>query len=157
MKIIIIAAVSKNGVIGNNGTIPWNSKEELQFFKETTLGNPVLMGRKTFESLGKPLMCRENIILSRDKHIKLPQNCVVFPSILEAISYCDNRKRQKCFIIGGGEIFEQAIEITDKLIISEMNLNYIGDVSFPEIDNKKWNITATKTYKKFIVNYFTKV
>lgn len=156
-KIIIIAAVSKNGIIGDNGQIPWHSKEELNFFKETTFGFPVVMGRKTFESLNKPLIGRENIILSRDEKFKLKQNCLVFHSILEVISYCEKIKNNKCFIIGGGEIFEQTIKVADKLIISQMNFNCKGDVLFPEIDKNKWNLTAAKPYKEFIVNYYAKV
>ena len=157
MKIIIIAAISKNGVIGNNGKMPWHSKEELQLFRETTFGFPVVMGRKTFQSLNKPLEGRENIILSREEKFELKQNCVVFHSIPEAISYCEKRKSEKCFIAGGGEIFKQTILLADKLIISEMNFEISGDVAFPKINEKKWNKTASKSFNNFNVNYYTKV
>jgi len=157
MEIIIIAAISKNGVIGNKGKMPWHSKEELQFFRETTFGFPVVMGRKTFNSFNNPLVGRENIILSHNKNIKLEQNCVVCHSTIEAISYCKKRKIEKCFVIGGGEIFEQMILIADELIISEMNFEVSGDVFFPKINEQKWNKISSKSFKDFNVNYYKRV
>ncbi len=156
MELTIIVAVSKNGVIGNNGKMPWHSKEELIFFRGTTLGNPVIMGRKTFESLDKPLKGRENIILSKDNNLKVPQECNRFSSVGLALEYCKKQKYEKCFIIGGREIFEQTISLADSLIISEMNFESGGNVFFSKIDRNKWNLEEIKSYNDFNVNYYTR-
>ncbi|HEY6626612.1 MAG TPA: dihydrofolate reductase, partial [Ignavibacteriaceae bacterium] len=110
MKIVIIAAIARNGVIGkSNGEMPWHVKEEFQHFKKTTLGSAVIMGRKTFETLGKPLKGRENIIITRNKDFKVDfDETKLCHSLEEALKYCESKKYEKVFIIGGGEIYRQA-------------------------------------------------
>ncbi len=152
--IIIIAAVSKNGVIGNKGKLPWNSKEEMAFFKKTTTGYPVIMGRKTYESLGKPLENRENIIISKSINLNC-NNLKSFDSLRKGIEYCRRKKYEKVFIIGGGEIFEQAIEFAGKILISEMKKPYEGDVFFPEIPSGKWNKKLIAGYEDFNLFEYT--
>jgi dihydrofolate reductase len=136
LKIIIISAVAKNGVIGRtNGEMPWHVKEEFQHFKNTTFGFPIIMGRKTFETLGKPLKGRLNIILTNKKGINYPfEDIKIFNSLKEAYSYCEKEKYEKAFIIGGGEIYLQALATADEMIISYMNFEADGDVFFPKIE-----------------------
>ncbi len=112
MKIVIIAAIAKNGVIGRkNGEMPWHIKEEFQHFKNTTMGSTIIMGRKTFETLGKPLKGRENIVVTKNKELKLNfEEVKKFHSLDESIEYCKNKKYHKIFIIGGGEIYRQGLK-----------------------------------------------
>lgn len=151
MEKILIASVSKNLVIGKNGKIPWHSKEEINYFKETTMGYPIIMGRKTFESIGKPLSGRINIVLTRNKHFlsNFP-DVLIFHDLTEGINYCELEvKPEKVYIIGGGEIFLESIQIADRLSISIMNISSDGDTFFPEIDKTIWCEEYTSLYKDF--------
>jgi len=136
LKIVIIAAVSKNGVIGRtNGEMPWHLKEEFRHFKNTTMGFPIIMGRKTFESLGKPLKGRLNIVVTRNQNLKLEFDEVKkFYSLKESLEYCLSLGKEKVFITGGGEIYNQAIGIADEMILSFLSFDAEGDVYFPKID-----------------------
>jgi dihydrofolate reductase len=158
MQKIIIAAISKNGVIGKAGLVPWYSAGELKHFKETTLGFPVIMGRKTFESLGESLKSRKNIVISTQlRHASDKDDIKIFNDLEKAYLYCrDELKAEKVFIIGGGEIFDQAIEQVDKLIISEMNFEVEGDVYFPEIDYEVWQEKSVLNYNDFSVIVYEK-
>ncbi len=154
MEKIIIAAVSKNKVIGKDGKLPWHSKEELSFFKKTTVGFPVIMGRKTFESLRYPLEKRLNIIISKSKKSN-KQNLIYFDSIEGALEYCDKKKYNKVFIIGGAEIFKQALGLADKILISEMKRNYDGNVFFPELRSEKWKKRLIGEFRDFTLFEYT--
>jgi dihydrofolate reductase len=151
LKIIIISAVAKNGVIGRtNGEMPWHVKEEFQHFKNTTFGFPIIMGRKTFETLGKPLKGRLNIILTNKKGINYPfEDIKIFNSLKEAYSYCEKEKYEKAFIIGGGEIYLQALATADEMIISYMNFEADGDVFFPKIESDKWEVVSKEKRNEF--------
>lgn len=140
MKIIIIAAVAENGVIGRaNGEMPWHVKEEFQHFKQTTLGFPVLMGRKTFETLGMPLKGRENIIITNNKDVRYDfAEVKIFLSLSQGIDYCKKKNYEKIFFIGGGEIYRQTISIADEMIISLMKFKADGEIYFPEISKEDW-------------------
>ncbi len=131
MKLIIIAAHDPNLVIGKDGALPWHYSEDLKFFKRTTLGSPIIMGRVVFEELNeKPLPGRENVVLSRSKtydHVK------TFTSIEEAINHFSDQ--DKVFIIGGAEIYRQTIDRVDELIITEIKKEYDGDTFF--VDYRK--------------------
>jgi len=156
LKIIVISAVAQNGVIGrSNGDMPWHIKEEFQHFKKTTLGFPVIMGRKTFETLGKPLKGRLNIIITRDKVRTFEFDDVKkFYSLNEAIDYCRTLNPEKTFIIGGGEIYSQGIDIADEMIISFLDFEADGDVYFPEIDEEIWKTESIEKRSRFeIVHY----
>jgi len=145
--ISIIVAKSKNNVIGSNGSIPWNIPKDLKYFKELTEGNTVIMGRKTYESLPKdkkPLPNRINIVITRDINFTA-NGCIVLGSLEEAILKIDNRK--DTFIIGGGEIYKQAINFVDKIYITEINDEYEGDTYFPEISDK-WNLVDVEESKE---------
>lgn len=151
MKKIIISAVAKNGVIGkSNGEIPWHSKEEFQHFKSTTYGYPVIMGRTTFETLGKPLKGRLNIIITRNKDIKFDfDDLRVFNSLEEAYVFCKNKNYEKIFIIGGAKIYRQAMEAADEMIISIMNFEAEGDIYFPKIDDNVWKKALVEKRSEF--------
>lgn len=123
MKLIIIVAHDPNLVIGKDGSLPWHYSEDLKFFKRTTMGAPLLMGRVVFEELNeKPLPGRENVVLSRSKnydHVK------TFGSIEDALVYLSDR--EEVYVIGGGEIYKQMIDIADELVITEIKKEYQGD------------------------------
>ncbi|MCW8811987.1 MAG: dihydrofolate reductase [Chlorobium sp.] len=159
MKIIIISAIAKNKVIGrSNGEMPWHVKEEFQHFKKTTSGFPVIMGRKTFETLGKPLKERENIIVTRnmDFHLNF-EEVKIFHSIQESIKYCQSKKYEKAFIIGGGQIYKQALSLADEMILSYMKFEAKGDIFFPEFKKDNWGKKSTEDREKFeIVTYIKK-
>jgi dihydrofolate reductase len=155
LKKIIIAAVSKNNVIGNKGNTPWHSKEELEFFKKVTFGSPVIMGRKTWESIGKPLPGRLNIVISRNQDFTTPyREVIVFFSLNDAIKYVNTTVYTKMYIIGGGEIFLQAMDIADEMIISEMNFIAEGNVYFPVINKEKWALKSSENHADFVVHHY---
>ncbi|HEY4756855.1 MAG TPA: dihydrofolate reductase [Ignavibacteriaceae bacterium] len=159
MKIILIAAVAKNNVIGRStGEMPWHSKEDFQHFKQTTFGFPIIMGRKSFESLGKPLKGRLNIILTKNSKLKEKfEEIMIFNSLEQAYEYCDVANNEKIFVIGGGQIFKQAINNADEMIISHMDFDAKGDVVFPKIDLSKWKISSREKRSEFeIVTYVRK-
>ena len=156
MKIIIIVAVAQNGVIGRaTGEMPWHVKEDFKHFKKTTMGFPIIMGRKSFESLGKPLKGRENIVITHNKNLIYDfDNVKIVNSLDDALDYCKSQKCAKAFITGGGEIYRQSISIADEMIISHMKFEATGDVSFPEINKSEWEVNSKEDHEEFeIVNY----
>ncbi len=158
MKKIIIAAVSKNNVIGKEGKLPWHNKEELEHFKITTNGFPVLMGRKTWETINEPLPNRLNLIISRNYNFTYSDpSVVIFKSINEAIDYCRLKQFEKVFIIGGSEIFHQTISIADEIILSKMNFEAEGDKYFVNLDPDDWSIYSEEKFRDFeVIHYLRK-
>jgi len=139
MEIILIAAVSKDKVIGKQGGIPWKIKEDLSFFKEKTLNSPIIMGRATYESIGRPLPNRLNIVMTRS--VKNTEGVTEVTSVEKAIEAASiNRDSSKVYIIGGENIYKEFLPIAHRMIITEVDL-YIkdGDTFFPE-----WNISEWK-------------
>jgi dihydrofolate reductase len=130
MDILLIAVMAANRVIGRDGEIPWHIPEELRFFKETTMGHPLIMGRRTFASLPGPLPGRENIILSRDPSFA-PPGTVTAASLKEGLDLC--RGRAKVFIIGGAKVFSEAMPLATGIILSVLDREVAGDTWFPEI------------------------
>ncbi|MBT8379697.1 MAG: dihydrofolate reductase [Ignavibacteria bacterium] len=156
MRIILISAIAKNGVIGRkNGEMPWHIKEEFQHFKNTTMGSALIMGRKSFESLGKPLKGRENIIVTRNYNYSVSFDDVkIFYSLDESIEYCENKNYEKIFIIGGGEIYKQGIPKADELILSHLKFDAEGEIKFPKINSSDWKVVSTEERDQFeIVKY----
>ena len=151
MIISLIVAIAQNGVIGkSNGEMSWHVKEEFQHFKNTTLGHPIIMGRKTFETLGKPLKGRINIVVTRNKSYKTDYDEVIIKSSLQnAVEYCRENEPEKIFIIGGGEIYKQAINFVDEMIITFMKFEAEGEVRFPEIKKEDWNIEKISDHELF--------
>lgn len=142
MKKIIIVAIAENNVIGKaNGEMPWHVKEEFKHFKDTTFGYPVIMGRKTFETLGKPLKGRLNIVITRNKNYSVNfDEVLIFDSLEKAFNYCEKNNYEKIFVIGGGEIYSQAINLVDEMIISRMKFKAEGEVKFPTITETDWKV-----------------
>ena len=143
-ELTIIAAASTNNVIGFDNKLIWNIPKDLKRFKELTQGHSVIMGRKTFESLPNPLPNRRNIIVTRNKNYS-PEGIEVFSSIEDAIDAC--RDDLQSFIIGGGEIYSQTINIVDKIELTRVYKDYQGDAFFPDIPLDKFELA------KELVNY----
>lgn len=132
MKLIVIAAHDPNLVIGKNGKLPWRYPGDLAFFKQTTMGHPLLMGRIVFEELNeKPLPGRKAVVLSRTTSY---EHVPTFSTIQNALDYLSNH--EKVFVIGGGEVYRQTLGMADKLIITEIKEVYDGDTFFPEYRDK---------------------
>ncbi|AGW86200.1 Dihydrofolate reductase [Blattabacterium sp. (Nauphoeta cinerea)] len=148
MKIIIIAAVSKNGFIGKNNQLMWHLPNDLKRFKNMTIGEIVIMGRKTFESIGKILPKRKNIILTRNKtnflYLKNKKNVNIISSIKEI----ENLTYKKIFIIGGEKTYAYTIEKAHSIELTLVHEKFYGDTKFPKIDPKKWEKTYEFFYKK---------
>jgi dihydrofolate reductase len=155
LKKIIISAISKNGVIGRDGDLPWHNKEEFNHFKKTTIGFPMIMGRKTFDSLKVPLKDRLHIIVTKNIHLNYSfKEVKIFHSIKDALQFCEEENFEKIFIIGGGEIYRQTINIADELCISIMKMEVEGDTYFPEIDKNIWKEKSREEREEFdIVTY----
>jgi dihydrofolate reductase len=147
MKITAIVAVGKNNVIGKDNQIPWYLPEDLKWFKKQTLGHAVVMGRKCFESIGRPLPKRTNIIITRDIFY-LVQGCQVVHSISDALQLAKNEGETEVFIIGGGEIYTQTLSIYDKIILTEVEIDAEGDVFFPKIDASDWKMAFEEKHEK---------
>jgi len=128
----IIVAMSENRVIGNNNELIWKLSSDLKRFKELTTNNPVVMGRKTYESIGRPLPNRRNIIITRNSEYEV-EGCEIVSSLEVALLLTNN----DCFIIGGGEIYKQSLEIADKIYLTVVHKDFEGDTSFPEL-NETW-------------------
>ncbi len=157
MKIIIIAAVSGNNVIGREGAIPWHSREELSYFKEATYGFPVIMGKNTFLSIGKPLTGRLNIIITSNPQLFIKfEDIKCFFNLKEALFFCENNYFERVFIAGGAKLYSEAIEKADEMIISRMNFDVEGDTFFPYIDPEIWDKTKGEKYNEFETYIYTK-
>lgn len=142
MRISAIVAASENNVIGRNNELPWHLPDDLKFFRKKTAGHPVIMGRKNYESivaiLGGPLPKRTNIIVTRDSEYTAP-DCIVASSIEEAIMYGhQDNDTEEIFIIGGGEIYRNAMHLCNYIYLTRIHAWIAGDVTFPEIDRETW-------------------
>ena len=140
-KITIIAAVSKNNVLGKNNKLIWHIPDDLKRFKKLTLGHSVIMGRKTFESITQPLPQRKNIILTRNKNYKA-KGALIAHNVKEALNFCENDNQP--FIIGGGEIYKLFMNISNKIELTRIHKSYDGDAFFPEILEEKWKLVKSK-------------
>lgn len=153
MEIILIAAMAQNRVIGLNNSIPWHIPEEMQFFKKSTIGHAVIMGRKTYESIGAPLTKRLNVVLSRNSDFHAP-GCTVAMDLTEGIKHCGSHN--KIFIIGGESIYKEAIKIADTILLSVLENEYEGDVFFPHISTEHFREVSIKPMgKKSIFTLYT--
>ena len=142
-RIYLIAAVAKNGVIGAHGKLPWHLPEDLQHFKRLTLGHPVIMGRRTWESLGKPLPGRENIVVSRRSGFDAP-GASVAATLEAAIALCSGES--VAYVIGGAGIYAAALPLADGLVLTEIQQDYEGDTRFPDWDRKAWRASQKETH-----------
>lgn len=137
MKISLIVAKSKNNVIGKNNQLPWHLPADLQYFKKLTMGHHMIMGRKTYESIGKPLPGRTSIIITSNKDYSAP-GCIIAHSLKDAINAA--KKDEEVFIIGGAAVFTEALHLADIIYLTEIHENFEGDVFFPELDFLSWKL-----------------
>ena len=141
MSIKLICAISKNNVIGSENKLPWNLSEDLKRFKKLTSHNLIVMGRKTFDSIGRPLPNRKNIVLSNNLNLEI-DGVEVFNSPDEVISlYKEIPEKKDMYIIGGTFVYKLFLEYCDHLYITYVDKNFEGDAFFPKIDWKAWNLT----------------
>jgi len=145
LKITLIVAATENNVIGKGNKMPWHLPNDLKYFKKNTLEHSVVMGRKTFESLGKPLPDRRNIILTRDMTAK-SDDVDISNSFQEVLNYC--RDEREIFVIGGGEIFKQTLPFADKILLTRLHTTIDGDAYFPELPAHEWILESEDTHEK---------
>ena len=140
MKISMIAAMGKNRVIGFNNEMPWHLPADLQWFKKTTLGCPIIMGRKTYDSIGRPLPGRLNIILSRNKNLFI-EGCLVAQSLGDALKLAQKEKndQDEIFITGGAHLYNRFIADADRLYLTLIDEEFEGDTFFPDYTQYSWN------------------
>jgi dihydrofolate reductase len=143
MPLSIIVAMDVNGVIGLDNGIPWRLSADMKHVKSTTIGHPIIMGRKTHESIGKPLPGRENIIITRDTDYQ-SEGCTVLHSLEQAINHCEDN--DEAFILGGAEIYNQALPFVSRIFLTEVHTSVAGDTFFPIIDFSDWHEASRQHY-----------
>ena len=147
MIVSAIAAVAKNGVIGKGNDIPWYLSSDLKYFKRTTLNRHIIMGRKTFQSMGRPLPKRTNVVVTRDPFF-IASNCIVARSVEEALAIARDNGEEEVFIIGGGQIYELSLPYWDRLYLTEVEVEIEeGEVFFPEIDPSDWRLVSEEPHE----------
>jgi dihydrofolate reductase len=151
MILSIIAAVGKNNELGKDNKLLWHISDDLKRFKKLTMGHTMIMGRKTFESIGKALPGRKTVIISRNLDYKI-EGCETFSNIEDAINAHKNEK--EIFVTGGGEIYKQMLEKSDKIYLTKVHVKMDADTFFPEIDEKKWKIESKESFQKGGKNEF---
>ncbi|MBM7584255.1 dihydrofolate reductase [Bacillus pakistanensis] len=140
--ISFVWAMDQNGVIGKNNSLPWHLPADLKFFKETTMGHPIVMGRKTYESIGKPLPGRENIVLTRDASYKA-EGCIVFHEVEDILHYADE-KEVEVMVTGGAEVFKMFLPFVDRLYVTKIYASFEGDTYIPKIPWEKFSLISNE-------------
>ena len=135
MNLAIVVAMATNRTIGAGNTLPWRCPEDLQHFKKLTMGHHLIMGRKTFVSIGKPLPGRTTVVVTRDRNLKL-EGCTVVNSIPEALAACT--RDSQVFVVGGADIYAQTLDLADTLYVTEIQKVVMGDAAFPDFDPSDW-------------------
>lgn len=144
MLVSLIAAASENNVIGKNNDLPWVLPNDMKYFKNTTWGMPLIMGRKTFESMkNEPLPGRINVVITRQTNWK-PEGAVVVNNWNDAMLAANDSDSKEVFVIGGGEIFSEAIKKADRIYMTRVHTDVDGDAFFPEIDESRWKKDSTR-------------
>ena len=143
-RVYLIAAVAANGIIGSKGQLPWHLPEDLQHFKKLTLGHPIVMGRRTWESLGgKALPGRENIVVTRTPGYEAP-GAAIARSLETAIALCAGEP--VAFVIGGSQLFAESLPLAAGLVMTEIHRDYEGDTWFPPFDRSQWQATQRESH-----------
>ena len=137
MKIVLVVAMAENRVIGRAGGLPWRLSGDLKYFKRVTLGRPVIMGRKTWTSIGKPLPERRNIVVTRNVAFRA-EGAEIAPSLDAAFDLCRDASAEAAMVIGGGEIYAQALARADRIHLTEVHRSVEGDTLFPDLDAAEW-------------------
>jgi dihydrofolate reductase len=143
MRIAIVVAVAENGVIGKDNALLWRLPDDLKHFKAVTMGKPVIMGRKTFDSIGRPLPGRTNIVISRQIGLRI-EGCVVVDSLESAFAAAGNA--QEVAVIGGADIYRQALPRTHVVYLTEVHASFDGDVTFPALSRDEWLETTREMH-----------
>ncbi len=151
MKISLIVALATNHCIGLNNQLPWRQSADLQHFKTTTMGKPILMGRKTYESIGRPLPGRHNIIITRNTHYHV-EGCDIQHSLEAAIAACQDQ--DEIMITGGGQLFEQAMPLVERMYLTWIHTNIDGDAFFPSWQAEQWQEVSRQSYNADEKNQF---
>ena len=147
MTVSIIVATTENLVIGKDNKIPWYLPADLKYFKRTTLNHHILMGRKCYESIGRPLPKRTNVIITRNPFY-IASNCITVHSLKEGIELARSNNEDELFIIGGGQIYEMALPFADRIYLTKVDLEVEGDVFFPEINYENWKLISKENHGK---------
>jgi dihydrofolate reductase len=144
----IIVAASENNVIGINNHLPWHLPVDMKYFRDTTIGKPIVMGRKSFDELGRPLPGRPNIVITRQADFKR-EGLFIVSSLEEGIEKAKTFGTEEIFITGGGEIFKQALPIVDRLYMTRVHANdVVGDTYFPEFNPEGWTLIKNERHEK---------
>ena len=144
-RISIVVAMAMNRTIGINNTLPWRCPEDLNHFKALTMGHPMIMGRKTFDSIGKPLPGRVTVVVTRDRGLKV-EGCLIAHSLPEAIAACTGD--EEIFVVGGAELYAQALPLVDRLYITEIQQEVEGDAHFPEFNRAEWQEVSRERFRQ---------
>ena len=142
-EISIIVAVSTNNVIGAKGDLPWRLADDLKHFKSVTMGKPIVMGRKTWDSIGRPLPGRQNIVVTRQPGF-VAEGCDVVASVEAAIAAAGNV--DELMVIGGSQIYELALPLADRLYLTRVHADVAGDAHFPDVDETAWQLVDAETH-----------
>jgi dihydrofolate reductase len=150
-RLSALVAIARNGVIGKNNELPWRLPADLKHFKALTMGHSIIMGRKTYESIGRLLPGRTSIIVTQQPEYKI-ENAIVAHSIEEALKACCGQDREEatgreCFVIGGAQIFRETVPVCDRMYITEIQRDFEGDVRFPEFDREEWMEVSREKHK----------
>lgn len=150
MIISLIVAMAQNRIIGRNNKLPWYLPEDLKYFKRVTMGKPIIMGRKTFESIGRPLPGRANIVVTRNEDyaaegIKVVHDLEQAKALCESITMIDGQS--EAMVIGGAEIYQQALGYADRLYLTEVHADVEGDASFPDFDRSQWQEVGREDFQ----------
>jgi len=141
LRVCLIVAVADNGVIGDTGAMPWKLSSDLKYFKEKTLHKPVLMGRKTFEAIGRPLPGRDNIVVTRNETFE-HEGVFTVSSVALGLELAENLAEKsganEIMVIGGGEVYAQTLTFADRIYKTEVHADVAGDTIFPQLDPKRW-------------------
>lgn len=147
-ELVLIAAVSRNGVIGHRGKLPWHIPDDLKHFKALTLDHAIIMGRKTFDSIGRPLPRRRNLVVTRQTDFK-PEGVEVHPSLESALEAAYQGGESSPFVIGGAQLYELALPLATRLELTEVHDTVEGDAFFPLLDPLGWRLTGREEHEGF--------
>lgn len=146
MRRSIIVAMGRNGVIGKDNRLPWHLPADLRFFKRTTMGHPMIMGRRTYDSVGMPLPGRTNIVVTRSAEFA-PAGVVVARTPDEALQLAEARDAEEIFIAGGSEIFRLMLPMADRMYVTRIEADFDGDTFFPDVDWRQWELVSSEEHQ----------
>jgi dihydrofolate reductase len=151
MRISLIVAMDRNGVIGARGKLPWRLPADLKRFKAITMGRPIIMGRRTHESIGRPLPGRENIVVTRDRNFRAP-GCTVLHSVDAVLEHC--RGVEEVMIMGGAELYSRTLELAHRIHLTEVHADVAGDTYFPPWQREEWREMSREDFPADAANEY---